>query len=159
MQKVRPGAKLYPILCQKCGGTGRKPMPVPLVSKIGKARNTPWRLINRAFHPEIRLGLLSELVVVRAGAAPLKWEWPSDGVWRGASLTRRGLRWLAAAWLILATSHATALKRSNRIASRSRSGRSLVRPGRWMLSPFSRLRASSIGPSFRPRSRSDTCSR
>jgi hypothetical protein len=57
------------------------------------------------------------------------------------------------------TSYATALKRSNRIASRSRSGRSLVRPGRWMLSPFSRLRASSIGPSFRPRSRSDTCNR
>jgi hypothetical protein len=40
MQTVRPGAKLYPILCQKCGSTGRKPMPVPLVSKIGKARHT-----------------------------------------------------------------------------------------------------------------------
>ena len=66
---------------------------------------------------------------------------------------------LAAAWLIPAASHATALKRSNRIASRSRSGQSLMRPGRWMVSPFSRLRASSIGPSFRPRSRSDTCSR
>ena len=46
------------------------------------------------------------------------------------------------------TSHATALNRSKRSASRSRSGRSLTRPGRWMVPPFSRFRASSIGPSF-----------
>jgi hypothetical protein len=42
--------------------------------------------------------------------------------------------------------HATAVNRSKRNASRSRSGKSLSRSGRWMVPPFSRLRASSIGP-------------
>jgi hypothetical protein len=55
--------------------------------------------------------------------------------------------------------HATALNRSKRSANRSRSGRSLMRPGRWMVSPFNRLRDSSIGPSFLPSNRSETCSR
>ena len=55
-------------------------------------------------------------------------------------------------------SYATALKRSKRIASRSPgSGRSLTRFGRWRASPFSCLRASSIGPSFWSSSRSETC--
>ena len=51
-------------------------------------------------------------------------------------------------------SHATALKRSKRNASRSRSGRSLSRLGKWIVPPLSRFRASSIGPSFCPSSRS-----
>ena len=46
------------------------------------------------------------------------------------------------------TSHATALNRSKRSASWSRSGRSLARPCRCMVPPFNRFRASSIGPSF-----------
>ena len=46
------------------------------------------------------------------------------------------------------TFHATALKRSKRNASRSRSGRSLVRFGKCSVPPSSRFKASSIGPSF-----------
>ena len=57
------------------------------------------------------------------------------------------------------TSYAAALKRSKRKASRSRSGRSLVRFGKCMVPPLSCFKASSIGPSFCPSSRSDTCSR
>ena len=30
MQTVRFGAKLYAVLCQACGGTGRKPKPKPV---------------------------------------------------------------------------------------------------------------------------------
>jgi len=56
-------------------------------------------------------------------------------------------------------SHATALNRSNLSARRSRSGRSLMRPGRWIVPPFNRFKASRIGPSFCASSRSDTCSR
>jgi hypothetical protein len=52
--------------------------------------------------------------------------------------------------------HAAALKRSKRNASRFRSGRSLVRFGKCMVPPSSRFKASSIGPSFCPSSRSDT---
>ena len=40
MQKVRPGAKLYPIPCQECGSTGRKPMPIPLLSTMAYVRRT-----------------------------------------------------------------------------------------------------------------------
>ena len=43
--------------------------------------------------------------------------------------------------------HATALKRSNRTARRSRSGRSFTRYGSWMVTPSSPFRASSIGQS------------
>jgi hypothetical protein len=55
--------------------------------------------------------------------------------------------------------YAAALKRSKRSARRSRSGRSLLRFGRWIAPPSRCLRASSIGPSFCINNRSDTCSR
>ena len=56
-------------------------------------------------------------------------------------------------------SHTAPLNRSKRQASRSRSGRSLARFGRWMVPPFNRVRALSMGPSCCPSSRSDTCNR
>jgi DnaJ-class molecular chaperone len=42
MQRVRPGAKLYPIPCQACCGTGRKPKPKPvrLLSRMTNVRRT-----------------------------------------------------------------------------------------------------------------------
>jgi hypothetical protein len=49
-------------------------------------------------------------------------------------------------------SQAATLNRSKRNASRSRSGRSLVRLGKPMVPPSSRFRDSSIGPSFCPSS-------
>ena len=50
--------------------------------------------------------------------------------------------------------HVAAVKRSKRRASRSRSGRSLTRFGKCIVPPWSRFRASSIGPSFCPSRRS-----
>jgi hypothetical protein len=60
---------------------------------------------------------------------------------------------------LVKVSQAAALNRSKRKASRSRSGRSLVRLGKCMVPPSSRFRDSSIGPSFCPSSRSETWSR
>jgi DnaJ-class molecular chaperone len=42
MQRVRPGAKLYPVPCQACGGTGRKrkTKPVRLLSRMKDVRRT-----------------------------------------------------------------------------------------------------------------------
>jgi hypothetical protein len=55
--------------------------------------------------------------------------------------------------------HVAVMNLSTRSASRSRSGRSLARLGRWMVPPLRRFSDSSIGPSFCPSSRSKTCSR
>jgi DnaJ-class molecular chaperone len=40
MRQPHPGTKLLPVPCQDCTGTGRKPKPVPIVSKMQQVRRT-----------------------------------------------------------------------------------------------------------------------
>ncbi len=75
------------------------------------------------------------------------------------AIRRRGLVWSAHEEVMAAGRHGALRKTSNRRASRSRSGRSRLRAGRWMASPSRRFSASSIGPSRWTSSLSETCKR